>query len=157
MCDSLLTSTLLTTLQSRCYGSLGSSYYMFELTSSPYEWKEFVYQGILDFVYLKEYKSRLTIEHRTLVSRFATRALMHDFFCKCIVSLATQFATLALNGNWSIYFHSLVEWSLVGLKKEEIGKLCLFSHDVCGCWKQLISRLLPQGTKGWGRIERYVS
>jgi hypothetical protein len=72
MCDSLLTSTLLTTLQSRCYGSLGSSYYMFELTSSPYEWKEFVYQGILDFVYLKEYKSRLAIEHRTLVSRFAT-------------------------------------------------------------------------------------
>jgi hypothetical protein len=32
-----------------------------------------------------------------------------------------------------------------------------FSHDACGCWKQLIRRLLPEGTKGWGRIERYVS
>jgi hypothetical protein len=83
-------------------------------------------------------------------------ALMHDFVCKCNVSLETQFATLALNGNWSIYFHSLVEWSLASLKKEEIGKLCFFSHDVCGCWKQLIRRLLPHGTKGWSRIERYV-
>jgi hypothetical protein len=23
-----------------------------------------------------------------------------------------------------------------------------FSHDACGCWKQLIRRLLPEGTKG---------
>jgi hypothetical protein len=113
-------------LQSRCYDGLGSSYYMFELTSSPYESKDVVYQGIFDFIDLKKYKSRLAIEHRTLVSKFVTSCTNAWFFCTCNVSLATQFATLSLNGNWSIYFHSLVEWSLASLKKEEIGKLCLF-------------------------------
>ncbi len=114
-------------LQSGCYGSLGSSYYMFELTSSPYEWKDFVYQG-----YLISYISRnisqgwpLSIEY--LFLDLPLHALMHDFFCKCSV-----FGNSICHPcfEWKLkhlfYFHSLVEWSLTGLKKEEIGKLCLF-------------------------------